>query len=621
VSAQVKPYSEIQKRNIYDSSHTGGSKTTRAIEFIEHEISNGRPVIVVMQDYATVEVAYLKRFSLHVLSKSLIIKGKTQAGMCVNGERYSKLYKFIHPPNECKECPEQHACQYQNQSARLKQLLDSSSEGFVILTTPRMLDGILSQCQSILPSIIIDDVPISQVIASEILDTQGNLTTLIEECNTFLWGNLSTIADMLLTQKPADEILDFMRQNKGAIEDELHRSQTMINGLFTGGNKFAKYDSLYGLFHAVSCDTSVDIFYDEHGIFGVIKIFSTKKNLQQYRILYLNASRNDIDEYYLDQLEDLEPYCVESGDNPQFTIYQLVDAKYGLSSILNSPGLVEKVTATCDHFKQIISDLGMKIPFFTHDKSYEQKFKPDDNFQQIGHSFVKFYGTGTKGTNEFLKVPISVIVGTPFLPASYFMHPAFKNEWRSDSDIAKDVAERDRRKRAGLYTSAIYPVNKCITERCAVEQLIQIIGRTLRVDPNNPDREKFVILFSKLDDQEFFEKECKIQNGSKVVKFQYDRLKDRQNFFSRIDRALPSIFLPVIMTKVFERLDEELARGACPKLGEFSKERAEEIHKLVSYKTIAREISPAYDTTPEDRSIGVRGKAPLIIIKKKSLSS
>jgi hypothetical protein len=617
VSAQIKSYSEIKKKNIYDYSHTGGSKTTRAIEFIEHEISQRRPVIVIMLDYVTLETTYFNRFSSTVQSKSLVVKGKTQVGMCTHSGIYSKLHMYVQPPNECPSCPELNSCKYQKQKRELNTLITSASDGFVILTTPRMLDSILKQCNGHQPSIIIDDVPISQVITDEISDTEKNLKDVITESRAFNCEKIPDVAKKLLEKKSSDEIFVFIHENKVALKGELNKIQGMINSLFTGSEEFAKYDSIFGLQHAISCDTSIDIYYDEHGIFGVLKIFSTKKNLQKYRILYLNASCNYIDEYYLNQLDDLERICVESGNNPQFTVYQLVDAKYSRSTIKDSTVIVEKVTTICNTFNQLIIDLGMKVPFFTHDKSYETKFKPDARFQRINHSFVKFYGSKTRGTNEFLTVPISVIVGTPFLPASYFMHPAFKGEFKKASEIEEEVNERDRRKKAGQYAPPVYPVKTTITERCAVEQLIQVIGRTLRVDPNNPSQEKFVILFSKLDDQEAFEKECTTQNGAKILTYHYERLPDKNKFFLALGKAILVVFRPVLISTTSKLLDQELAQGDVVKLGDFTQMRAKEFHEVISYKTLEREISRAY--VIEERPIGKNGKNVRVIVKKMSV--
>lgn len=611
---QVKPYSEITKKNIYDYSHTGGSKTTRAREFIELEISNKRPVIVVMQDYSTLETTYQNRFSPTVLSKSLVVKGKTQPGMCTHYERYSQLHAFVQPPNECPSCPKRNSCKYQSQKTEFNALI-SSSEGFVILTTPRMLDTILKRCESLQPSIIIDDVPISQVITKEISDTDENLNKLITECDSIFCEKLSALAKMLLEKKSPNEILEYTRENGESIKGELNKIQTKITATFTGSEKFAKYDSLFGLLHAVSCDTLVDIYYDDHGIFGMLKIFSTKKDLQQHRIFYLNASRNYIDEYYLDQLKDLEPVCIESGDNPQFTVYQLIDAKYSRSSIQDSNVVVGKVTETCNLFNQLILDLEVKIPFFTHDRSYENKFKPDINFQKINHSFVKFYGSKTKGTNEFINIPLSVIVGTPFLPTSYFMHPAFKEKYKTKSQIAKEVITRNKKMSAGQYAPPVYPVCNAITEHCAVEQLIQVIGRTLRVNLNNPDQEKFVILFSKLDDQDAFEKECKNQNGAIVIPFYYDKASGKTFFFKALRKSISTVFRPVIVTWIFKKIDEELAHAPYVKFSEFSKKMADDLHGFISHKTIERDIQDTYETG--FKPLGERGRDILVILKKK----
>jgi hypothetical protein len=69
------------------------------------------------------------------------------------------------------------------------------------------------------------------------------------------------------------------------------------------------------------------------------------------------------------------------------------------------------------------------------------------------------------------------------------------------------------------------------------------------------------------------------------------------------------------MKCVFEKLDEELARGACVKLGEFSHRMEDEFHKIVSYKTIERNISDAYDT--ELKPLGAKGMDIKIVVKKK----
>ena len=108
--------------------------------------------------------------------------------------------------------------------------------------------------------------------------------------------------------------------------------------------------------------------------------------------------------------------------------------------------------------------MGISIPFFTHNESYQRKFAQDSKFQRTRHNFIKFRGTKTKGTNEFLNSPISVIVGTPFLPPSYFMHPVFRDEFRSDAEIQRDVDERKKEVAARRWANPIYPVKPVLSE-------------------------------------------------------------------------------------------------------------------------------------------------------------
>jgi hypothetical protein len=195
------------------------------------------------------------------------------------------------------------------------------------------------------------------------------------------------------------------------------------------------------------------------------------------------------------------------------------------------------------------------------------------------------------------------------------MHPAFKDVWRKESDILRDIAKRDRKKESGGFVESVYPVSDNITERCAVEELIQDIGRTLRVDPKNPEREKLVILFSKLKHQDLFEKECKKQNGANVFTYRYNRTEEQQKFFSTVNKLLPLVFRPALIEKIFNKLDHELAQGDCVKLGIFSHRMEKEFHKLASYKTIERAILDSYET--EKQPIGKNGKPITIILNKK----
>ena len=354
VSGEIKPYSKFTG-NIYDHSHTGGSKTTRAIEFIRVEIASKRPVIVVMQGYESLDSVYLNRY---VPPTHLVIKGKTQEGMCDHYERYSDLYKFIRPPHECLSCPKIISCKYQEQRNQLNTFFSSPNDGFVLFTTPFMLDNILTRCKTIQPTIIIDDVPLSEVVTKETSDDRQNLEGLKKECESELFfEHLPAIAQMLIDGKTSEDILTYIRSNKDAVKNELNEIQKKVYQTPNGNLKRAKYGSLFTLLDAVSCDNLVDIFYDKHGIYdnqngrsGRINIVVTKKSIQKHRIIYLNASCNYIDEYYIKRLGNFEEQGAEALDNPDFFVFQVTDAKYSKSSIVDSPVIVEKVTAICEVF-------------------------------------------------------------------------------------------------------------------------------------------------------------------------------------------------------------------------------------------------------------------------------
>ena len=193
------------------------------------------------------------------------------------------------------------------------------------------------------------------------------------------------------------------------------------------------------------------------------------------------------------------------------------------------------------------------------------------------------------------------------------MHPAFRDEFRSDAEIQRDVDERKKEVAARRWANPIYPVKPVLSERCAVEHLIQVMGRTLRVDIAHPNRKKCVILFCELDNQSLFEKECKKQNGAKVIPFQFNTLARQSDFLKVLGKAIPSLFKPFLFERIFETLDSELTVAPKVKLGNFAS-RMKDTYRIYSHKTIEDEIRKLYlvDLLP----IGNHGKMIAVITGK-----
>lgn len=154
----------ISHPKIYNCSHTGGNKTTRAIKFIEGQIRNRKNVIVIMQSYDILEVAYQSRFSSLVQSRTIILKGRTQDGVCDYAEGLSRYYEYTIPKVKCN-CGHESSCLFTENIDRIKDS-DASGFGIVVLTTPKLLDYVLNIIDGPMPTVIIDDVPFSEVVSS-----------------------------------------------------------------------------------------------------------------------------------------------------------------------------------------------------------------------------------------------------------------------------------------------------------------------------------------------------------------------------------------------------------------------------------------------------------------------
>jgi hypothetical protein len=341
-------------------------------------------------------------------------------------------------------------------------------------------------------------------------------------------------------------------------------------------------------------------FYSEYNMLKIVA--DAQKSLEKFRIFYLNATPSTKDNYSMERLGKFRRVHAEVQESKNFYIFQIFDGANARQSVLGSTRLQEVFLTITSVFKKDMDFIGQKLLLFSF-QDLLNKWETDGTLSSIEYVREIYFGSNTRGTNDYKGFPISVIIGTPYFPPDYFLHPAFESIWRSQEDI-----ERDRIAKPG---SPLYYVERKISNKEAKNNLLQMIGRTLRDNPLEQDQTKIVIVFSDIK----IDKDCRKQNGGKVILSSITSQTTLTRFLSNLKKASQKAFRNRIFQKIYQDIDERLPSGSV-KLDEISDIFSQKI-SVFSKSTIKIEIEKAYGTKQMSIRNSGRSISTKIIIEKK----
>jgi hypothetical protein len=614
VSTQGKvSYSDISERNIFDTRFTGCGKTTSALQYIAEVVNQNRPVIVLMQSYERLENNYLESLDDSTKARTIVFKGKTQDGMCTHSSRYKKLWEEQkRPKNECEKCPDSKKCMYQKRLTELS-VFSKSKEGFCILTTEKNFNKIYSEIKDLNPVVIIDDISLSSVVMPESKITSYDLESLIGHLHEqgSRVRHLYDLALMLhsFSEDKEIEIISYITINEIQLLRELQQFLTDN----TGRAELPSHRALPFVYHLISAIKSEGklYFYFEYHRLKVVVDESPK--FKPLRVCYLNATPSRIDEYCIKQLGEYEYKHLKARaqETKKYLIFQISDSANARSAVFNSKRLPDDFLTLISVIKKPLSFVKQKLLLFSFKELFE-KWTTDGVLLGIDYTPEIYFGSGTRGTNDYKDFPISFVIGNPNLPADYFLHPAFEPVWKPN-----DVFEEEKKK--DPYN---YRVDWNISEPEARVNLVQMIGRNLRDSPTNPDAKKIVVVFSDIEIKE----DCKKQNGSTVIQIKIrpeipviqGKKKGKTPFFDAYKSASQQALKPQIKSYIENHIDELLDEN--PDVPLQLQIIAQEIQKRIEIydnEGIKKIIKAMYDT--ESRHVENKGRKTntAFIIKKK----
>jgi hypothetical protein len=559
-------YLTIDAQNILDSRHTGAGKTTSAIEYVSSEVERGRSVIVLMQSYERLENNYFRQFTPDLQNRALIFKGKTQAGMCKHSSRYSRIWRYSRPTNECGECDAKDSCLYQDQIRRLQELIHDR-QGFVILTTDRLLHFILKNCNPFQPTIIVDDIHLSTIITPEFIIKHKGLEDIQQFFNYQRkdMSSLNSLLDELLKDNSTEtEIREYILSHTRELTEESTSLKLSLSNIENSSMAIPDFKSLFSIIDASRNVESIHFFR----IGEDIKIFIDYSSIfKGYRFFYLDATPSLKDIYCIDRLGDCKRITANAEPNDNYYILQIVDSANSKQTFLSSIRFIEHFEKITNLFKKDLNYLGQPLLLFTFEMVY-QKWTGIKEFENVKFDFIKYFGSNTRGTNDFIEYPISMILGNPYLPPDYFRHPAFDQYW----------------KKKGKFP------DKSITDQEAKVNLLQMMGRTLRYNPSDPNQKKMVILFSGID----LTADCLKQNGGKVKRYLITARKEREKLLTDVKKACQASLEVKILDKMQTNIDDKLSEEVVY-LDQISKELSQDI-SLFKDSTIKTKLENRYVT-------------------------
>jgi len=506
-----------------------------------------------MQSYERLENNYHPQL-VEAKVPSLIFKGKTQEGLCIHSGKYQKLWGAGTPPkNECKRCSDSKTCGYQKQLRDLTEF-SKSKEGFCVLTTEKNFNNVYSEIKDLKPVLIIDDISLSSIVMPESEITSYDLDSLVQHLQKLgiRAQNLHELALMLkdFSEDKEIEIITFITVNDGQLLRELRQFLTDHNGKA----KLPSHRGLAFVYHLIAAVKSSGILHFYSG-YNKLKIVSDDvSKFNSIKICYLNATPSLIDKHCINLLGNVKPLDEKANVSKRYIVFQIPDSANVKHSVLTSVRLPKEFLILIDLIKEPLRFTGQKLLLF----SFRELFgiwATNGVLSGINYAPEIYFGSNSRGTNDYKDYPISFVLGNSNLPPQYFLHPAFEPSWKP-ADVFNEEIKKD---------PYAYRVDWDISQPEARVSLLQMIGRNLRDSPNRPDAFKIVVVFSDIDIKE----ECKNQNGATVIRWfirnempiLQGKRKGETPHYDRYKKACQAALKPQLLKKVEEYIDNLIAKN------------------------------------------------------------
>jgi hypothetical protein len=543
-------YSDIPENlNIFDTRFTGCGKTTAALNYIADIVNKKRPVIVMMQSYERLENNYEPQL-IEANVKTIVFKGKSQKDMCIHSKEYKEIWdKKKTPKNECADCQASDKCAYKKQLKDLNEL-SQSKQGYCVLTTEKNFDRIYPIVRDQKPVLIIDDIPLSSVVMPEkeidlyILET---LVLFLKRIDLKL-DHLSELAPLLstYTDEKKKDLISYIRTNESALLGEL----SLFLSDHLGDAKLPSHPALSFIYHIIHSVKYGKIlhFYSE---FQKLKLVSDETaKFSSFRMCYLNATPSQKDTYCIKQLGDYEPLTAKVEESKKYVIFQIIDSATTKKSVKSSSRMRSDVQELTKEIKPTLSAIEQKLLVFGHEGTFKTWAK-HDVFSGLEIATKYYFGSNTRGTNDYKDYPVSLILGTPYYPPEYFLHPSFEPVWKTKEQFDKEKKENPK----GFHSY----VDQSVANEEAKINLLQMIGRNLRDSDTNPKAAKIVIVFTSID----IIQACKDQNGGNVIpteirgdiQVRQGKKKGETRFFDKYKRVAQEALKPRIKRYIEKHID------------------------------------------------------------------
>lgn len=608
-----------ERLNIFDRRHTGAGKTRDSIKFITSEVIQKRATITIMYSYKNLEEIF-ENLSDEIKERSLIFKGRTKPDVCEKAEFFERLYHHIRPRYDCITC--KFSCLYKKQITWLEkrtreQKTKTDISGFAIFTVPKNLPFILYKLKNTKITIIIDDVPLSDVITpSQTIPTKElfEISNYIELIPTIENSIIQIIIKLLIDRKSQeipieDQIKAIIEKNQHIIKFELLQIENEVESGITKAAHIPNFSIIYTLQSVVQNDFEFKIYQPSVFDNSHIKIIHTNSDLFKYPIRYLNATPSPFDIMCMEELGKYQVSDQSANYNEKFVVYQIIDKRYTKSTLIGNSPIHALVDQTIDVFSNTLRFLDVPLLFFCHKEVYEKKYQ-EKMEERDDCRFVKFFDPLASSTNEFRDHPISIILGTPIRPPVAFQHP-FNSAYQK---TAEEIVIEIKKNNSNHYKKAIYPVRDELVSLCIVADIEQMLGRSLRLGDRHYEK-KISLLFTNttLTDDDYLK-----QNGAIIKKISLNSNEKAEKFFRQFKRECQNVLKIAVIEKVCADCDLKILKETIS-LEKICQQFAEENSPLFSVSWFKEELNKAYIT--EKRLVDHDGKKIItsIIIEKRRI--
>ncbi|TAJ44230.1 hypothetical protein CUJ86_09420 [Methanofollis fontis] len=541
-----------------------------------------------MQSYTLLEEMHGK-ISPKYKDRTMIYRGKTQENMCCRQEEIKKYYRHIKPSNICSNCNNKESCIYRSQGEQLRGLI-RDGQGIAIFTVKEMIKPVLSFLIGREITIIIDDVPLSDVLMPEEETDIDNLYKISKFVSNIQGTTIIPELVPMLIDGPLTDIRSYLDGNHTKINRELEIIERhVIETILTSSNEsIPDFRIIYSLIKGYGQDHPFTLYNKSLNEMAPIKVvLDESHHLKQHRVFYLNATPSQKDRYCMDILGDYgSPLIKDAEPNDNYLIIQVQDAKYPASGILQNPEpLIKKIKTVSNDAIGALNYLDEKAVIFVKNNVYSRAFESGAVFD-LPHEHVKFFGKESKGTNDHRDKSMAIIPGTPILPPEAYYHPAYEEVMKPKEEIEKEIEQNKER----THKKPVYPVQNEIIENDSNNEIFQMLGRIFRQDESNPDKKKVCILFS---NSEIAQEDYMPQNGARIEKCWMNTEKGKTSIKNRLKREYKGIFIPKIIEKMCQEIEARLDKGEIISLHKFAESGSDQV-KIMSATKLKIELELRY---------------------------